>query len=49
MSDNHPSRREALIAMTAAPFLAGALEAQADASSVCFASAIEMAQLIRAK
>jgi amidase len=49
MSENHPSRREALLGMAAAPIIESALEAQAAASDVCFMSAIEMARLIRAK
>ena len=45
MSTDHPTRREALIGMTAAPLLASA----STPSDVCFLSAIEMARLIRAK
>jgi amidase len=49
MSENQPTRREVLIRLAVLPFLAGALEAQATAPSVCFLSAVEMARLIRAK
>jgi amidase len=44
MSENHPTRREALLGMASAIML----EAES-ASSVCFMSAVEMARLIRAK
>ena len=43
------TRREALLGMAAVPLLARTLDAQAAAPSICFMSAIEMAQLIRAK
>jgi amidase len=46
MSDN-PTRREVLLGLAAVPLLQGTLEAQA--SSVCFMSAVEMARLIRTK
>jgi amidase len=49
MSENHPTRREAMMAMAGGPLLDHVLEAQAAASPVCFMSAIEMARLIRAK
>ena len=49
MSENHPTRRDVLMSLTALPLLASTLEAQAGASSVCFMSAVEMAGLIRAK
>ncbi len=49
MNDRHPSRREALLGLAAAPLLDGALEAQAAPGSICFMSAIEMARLIRTK
>src|SRR5580658_3306699 len=49
MSENHPTRREALLGLAAAPLIEGAAEAQAAASSVCFMSAIEMARLIRTR
>jgi amidase len=49
MGENHPTRREALLGLAAAPLLEGAPEPQAADSSVCFMSAIEMARLIRAK
>ena len=44
MSTDHPTRREALIGLTAAPLLAASAPAD-----LCFLSAIEMARLIRAK
>src|SRR5271165_3937045 len=44
MSENHPTRREALLGMAAAPLL----DASPD-SDLCFLSAVEMARLIRAK
>src|SRR5579862_6220847 len=49
MSENQPTRREALKRLAAAPLLAGAPAAQAAASSLCFMSTVEMARLIRAK
>jgi amidase len=49
MSENHPTRRQALLGLAAAPLLEGTLEAQGAASSVCFISTIEMARLIRTK
>jgi amidase len=49
MSENEPTRRDVLMSLAALPFLAGTLDAQAGASSVCFMSAVEMAGLIRAK
>jgi amidase len=45
MGPDHPTRREALIGMTAAPLLASA----STPGDVCFLSAIEMARLIRVK
>jgi amidase len=48
MSENHPTRRDVLMAMATGPFIEGTLEAQA-AASVCFMSTVEMAQLIRTK
>ncbi len=45
MSTDHPTRREALIGMTAAPLLASA----STPSDICFLSAVELARLIRAK
>jgi amidase len=45
MSTDHPTRREALIGLTAAPLLASA----STLADICFLSAIEMARLIRAK
>jgi amidase len=49
MSENHPTRRAALLGLAAAPLIENALDAQAAADPICFMSAIEMAQLIRAK
>src|SRR5258705_25196 len=49
MSENHLTRREDLTGLAGLPFLAGALDAQAAASSVCFMSTVEMARLIRTK
>jgi amidase len=49
MSDNDPTRRDILMSLAALPFLASTPGAQADTSSLCFMSAVEMAQLIRAK
>src|SRR5437016_1953128 len=49
MSENHPTRREVLLGTAAVPLLEGALDAQTAASSVCFMSTVEMAQLIRRK
>ena len=49
MNENHPTRRDVLMSLAALPFLASLREAQSDASSVCFTSAVEMARLIRAK
>jgi amidase len=47
MSDHHPTRRAALQGLAAAPLLANALEAQP--TTLCFMSAVEMAALIRTK
>src|SRR5580700_478634 len=49
MSENHPTRREALLGLAAAPLLEGAAEAQDAAPAVCFMSAVEMARLIRTR
>jgi len=46
---NELTRREALHELTAASVLAGAPEGRGAGSSLCFASAVEMAGLIRAK
>ncbi len=48
MSDDHPTRRQALSGLAAASLVTGALKAAAT-SSDCFTSAVEMARLIRAK
>src|SRR3982074_3064117 len=49
MFENHPTRRETLLGLAAAPLLAGDLEAQAAAPPVCLMSTVEMARLIRTK
>ena len=49
MSENHPTRREALLGMAAAPLFTAVSAAQSAASSLCFMSAVEMARLIRTK
>jgi amidase len=49
MSEHHPTRREALLGMAAAPLLQSTLRAEASAPSICFMSTVEMARLIRAK
>src|SRR6202453_2199896 len=49
MSDDHPTRRQALSGLAAASLVTSALKGQAAASSVCFMSAIEMARLIRTR
>jgi amidase len=49
MNEDMPTRREALQGLAAASLCAGALEAQAGGSSLCFLSAVEMARLIRTK
>jgi len=49
MTEQHPTRREILKGMAAAPFLEPALQGQSSDSSICFMSAVEMARLIRAK
>jgi len=49
MKKDTPTRREALQGLATAALCAGALEAQAAGSSLCFLSAVEMARLIRAK
>src|SRR5580765_5628689 len=49
MSEELPTRRDVLLGMAALPLFPGTLQAQPDASSVCFMSAIEMARLIRTK
>src|SRR5215470_12885524 len=49
MTENHPTRREILLGMAAAPFAQASLGAQGDTSSICFISAVEMARLIRTR
>jgi amidase len=49
MFQDHPTRREALLGLTASTLFARALDAQAAASSLCFLSTVEMARLIRTK
>ncbi len=45
----HPTRRDLLLGIAAAPLLQSASEADAAAPPVCFMSAVEMARLIRTK
>jgi amidase len=49
MSDDNPTRRDALRGLAAAPLIAGTLQPQTADSEICFMSAVEMARLIRAK
>src|ERR1700693_1593808 len=49
MSEIKSTRREVLLGTAAALLLNGGLNGEAAESSICFTSAIEMAQLIRAK
>jgi amidase len=49
MSSDMPTRREALQGLAAASLCAGALEAQAGDSLLCFTGAVEMARLIRTR
>jgi amidase len=49
MSSDHPTRRQALVGLAAAPLLDGAREARAAAGSLCFMSAVDMARMIRLK
>src|SRR5580700_4803222 len=49
MSENRPTRREAVLGLAAAPLLESALDAQTAAASICFMSAVEMARLIRTR
>jgi amidase len=49
MIDNQLTRREVLKGITAASLLPSAMQAETAASPLCFMSAVEMAQLIRAK
>lgn len=49
MADEHPTRRDALWRVAAAPLATSTLEAQNSASPVCFLSTVEMARLIRTK
>jgi amidase len=49
MSGDHLTRREVLLGMAAVPLVESVQQAQATASSICFMSTVEMAQLIRAK
>lgn len=48
MSEEHPSRRDAIRGIAAASLVSGNAHAAAN-SSLCFTSAVEMARLIRAK
>ncbi|MGA2115619.1 MAG: amidase [Bryobacteraceae bacterium] len=49
MSENRPTRREALLGPAAAPLLPNALDGEPHASSLCLTSTVEMARLIRAR
>jgi len=49
MNENHPTRREILLGMAAAPFVQSSVGSQDDTSAICFMSALEMARMIRAK
>ena len=49
MSEDHPTRRQALSGLAAASLATGTLKAQAKDSSICFLSTVEMARLIRTK
>jgi len=49
MSDDHPTRRQAMSGLAAASLVTSALKAQATSSTGCFTGAVEMAKLIRAK
>jgi amidase len=49
MHDDHPTRREALQGLAVASLSTGSVRAQADTSSLCFTSTVEMARLIRDK
>jgi amidase len=49
MSKGQLTRREVLAGMAAAPLFAASMQSESAASPLCFMSAVEMAQLIRAK
>lgn len=49
MAESLPTRRDAVLAVSAAPLVSGALEAAASDDSLCFTSALEQARLIRTK
>ena len=49
MTMEQPTRREILKGMAAASLIPAKLQAETSASPLCFTSAVEMAQLIRAK
>src|SRR5215470_6766172 len=49
MNEKHPTRREILLGMAAAPFVPSSLGAQGGVPSICFMTAVEMARLIRTK
>jgi amidase len=49
MTEDHPTRREALNGLAAASLFASTLRAEGSDSALCFMSAVEMARLIRAK
>jgi len=49
VSNDYPTRREAVMGLAAASLVTSTLKAQSPASPICFMSAIEMARLIRLK
>src|SRR5215831_11345550 len=49
MSQNDPTRRDVLMSLAALPLFVRTRQATAEASSLCFTSAVDMARLIRAK
>jgi amidase len=49
MQEKHPTRRQVVLGGTAPPLLQRTVESQATGPSICFMSAVEMAQLIRAR
>jgi amidase len=49
MNEHVPTRRKALLGLSAVPLLTGIVEAEAPAESICFLSTVEMARLIRTR
>ncbi len=49
MDEHRPTRRKALLSISAVPLLAGAAQADGAAQSICFLSTVEMARLIRTR